>query len=178
MTDHAVWPIPRDLAAGDYQLVLRSADASVTLANVSIAGLPRDFERPDSAQTVDAAFGGVVALVGYDLTPTGTGFTLDLVWQALAAIEDDYTVFVHVVDAGGNIVAQRDVFPQDGAYPTSLWLAGEYVRDRYVFDGLPAGDYDVLVGLYSQETGQRLTVTNDTHSPSGHINLLQVTIES
>ena len=178
VTDHAVWPIPRDLAAGDYQLVLRSADASVTLANVSIAGLPRDFERPDSAQTVDAAFGGVVALVGYDLTPTGTGFTLDLVWQALAAIEDDYTVFVHVVDAGGNIVAQRDVFPQDGAYPTSLWLAGEYVRDRYVFDGLPAGDYDVLVGLYSQETGQRLTVTNDTHSPSGHINLLQVTIES
>lgn len=177
VTDHARWSIPRDQAAGDYRLVLRSSAASVELGTVSITGLPRETTPPPFEQPVEATFGGVLTLVGYTASQTDSVLTLDLIWHALASVDVDYTVFVHLVDDAGNIVAQHDVAPQEGAYPTHLWLEGEYVRDRHVFTGLPPGRYQVLVGLYSQETGQRLPVTNDILSSTDHVNLLQVTLE-
>ncbi|MBI1876882.1 MAG: hypothetical protein HYR94_01365, partial [Chloroflexi bacterium] len=80
-------------------------------------------------------FGNVAQLSGFRLdTPTvaaGEPVQLSLLWQALGAPPLDYTVFVHVVDDRDAIVAQRDAQPQNYAYPTSLWTAGEYVVDTY-----------------------------------------------
>ena len=87
------------------------------------------------------------------------GFSLTLDWRALQPPTADYTVFVHVLDAANNLVAQADSPPQQGRYPTSSWDAGEQVRDVIELTlpaGLPGGDYRVQVGLYRLDTGERL----------------------
>lgn len=79
---------------------------------------------------------------------------MTLAWRSLAAVNDDYTVFVHVPDGAGQIAAQADV-----VYPTSFWMPGEYVTDTYSFQ-LPPGQYSLATGLYNLETGERLPLSN------------------
>jgi hypothetical protein len=118
------------------------------------------------AAAVNADLGGLVRLVGYrvdKLSPRARQVTL--FWTALAPIPDDYTVFVHVRDAKGANVAQRDSQPLGGDYPTHQWRAGETVIDPYRIDlpaDLPPGEYRIVVGMYRLETLERLPVAGDT----------------
>lgn len=92
-----------------------------------------------------------------DITPT---LTLTLTWQAVAPIEADYTVFVHLLDAGGAKVAQRDTRPCNGECPTDAWQPGAILVDRYDLS-LPPGapePYRLAVGLYVLESGERVAV--------------------
>ncbi len=153
-----IWEVPRDQPNGDYQLVLRGTNVARVLGTVSIDGEPRQFEPPPVETTVEVLYGDSLLLYGYTLAADTAQVTLNLVWSALRPVNEDYTVFVHVVDAGGDIVQQRDMMPQQNRYPTSLWVAGEYITDAYQFEALPTGDYCVRVGLYQQNTGQRLPI--------------------
>jgi len=93
-----------------------------------------------------------------DITPT---LTLTLTWQAIAPVVNDYTVFVHVLDQDGTKVAQRDSRPCDGECPTDTWQPGVIVQDRHQLNlpvGSPTGPYNLAVGLYLLETGQRASV--------------------
>jgi hypothetical protein len=66
-----------------------------------------------------------------------------------------------VRNAAGETVAQQDQPPLDGAYPTSLWDPDEIIADTIEVPlpaDLPAGEYDLVVGLYDFNTGVRLTV--------------------
>jgi hypothetical protein len=95
-------------------------------------------------------------------------------------MQQDYTVFVHLVDEKGNIVAQRDNPPVDGLYPTTEWEPEEIVRDQYDLvispDALP-GEHWIEIGMYLPESGERLAV-RDTQSDSfqDYILLEQVTV--
>jgi hypothetical protein len=89
----------------------------------------------------------------------GQPLTVTLVWQAVAKPTQDYTIFVHLVDASGRLVTQHDSEPDEGRYPTSRWLLGEEVTDRHLLvlpAGLPAGRYYLLAGAYDRTTGTRL----------------------
>jgi hypothetical protein len=98
-------------------------------------------------------FGEAVELAGYSFADEGD--TLVLLWHARRDVERDYTVFVHLLDETGRLVAQRDAPPKDGGYPTSLWSAGERVTDRIVLPEAE-GVRTILVGLYDPVTGARL----------------------
>ena len=113
---------------------------------------------------LDALFGEEIALLGYNL-PAGEGDRLlELVWQAAAQPTADYTVFVHVLNPDGTCcVWQSDAMPRGGTYPTSRWRPGEVVTDIYEIalpEGLATGDYEIEVGLYVAEMGERLPVTS------------------
>jgi hypothetical protein len=111
-----------------------------------------------------------VMLLDYDIAPateiTPT-LTLTLTWQAVEPVTDDHTVFVHLL-AGGDKVAQRDTYPCDGECPTSTWLPGELILDRYQLDlppylaagpgQLPPGPYQLAIGLYLLDSGDRAAV--------------------
>lgn len=57
---------------------------------------------------------------------------LDVVWQTSERPEDDLSVYVHGLDAGGQIIAQADQrAPVYGWRPLTDWLPGEQVRDIY-----------------------------------------------
>src|SRR5690606_23319159 len=111
LTEHAHWRLPRDLEAGVYTLELRTHDARVTLGEIRVDGLPRLFEAPEFAQPLDARFGGMIALAGMTPTIDSGSLALTLVWQALDTVDSNYTVFVHVINAAGEIVVQRDTAP-------------------------------------------------------------------
>lgn len=119
--------------------------------------------RATPAQALRAELGGRAALAGYDLpTPRvapGGSLPLTLYWEVLAPLERDYTVFIHLVDAQGALAGQGDGPPLGGAYPTTLWAAGEWLRDAHAVAVRPdasPGRATLWVGLYDPVTGQRL----------------------
>ena len=115
---------------------------------------------PAPRHPVVARLGEHVLLLGYDLHVSASGaLIVDLYWSADGPVEEDYTVFLHLADRFGRVLAQHDGQPLGGANPTSLWLPGEVVVDRRevaLAPGAPAGTYRLLVGMYDLDTGQRL----------------------
>lgn len=118
-------------------------------------------------QQMAANLDNQVSLVGYSLTPRlprpGEDWRIVLYWRSEGPLIHDYTVFVHLVDSHGGLVAQADGPPLDGSYPTSFWAMGEHVRDTHTMPipaMLPEGEYHLRLGLYRLETGERLTLVD------------------
>jgi 4-amino-4-deoxy-L-arabinose transferase-like glycosyltransferase len=129
---------------------------------------------PASATPVRFILGDMIALVGYTIDkPTarpGETVRLTLWWQPLATVSDDYTVFVHLIDAQDGLHGQHDSQPQGGDYPTSLWEPGEFIRDEYAVVVDPAtlaGRYRFEVGMYLLVTGARLPAKDAAGQPIG-----------
>lgn len=128
-------------------------------------------EKLDIAHRLEAELGGKVRFLGYNLGlglksqersfRPGGRLHLTLFWECLAGMNENYTVFTHLVDENGEIWGQKDNEPVDGFYPTSLWQPGEILRDQYdlaISSAAPPGEYSIEVGLYRPETGKRLPV--------------------
>ncbi len=128
-----------------------------TIARLKVVGTSAvEIQNPVSFEFADQ-----IALVGYAVENDKSMLKLRLFWRARATMEEDYTVFVHLVDASGNTVAQADSQPQRGAYPTSFWNVGETVADDYavaIARDVPPGDYQVVVGVYRARDNTRLWV--------------------
>jgi hypothetical protein len=96
---------------------------------------------------------------------------LTLFWMATTDITQDYTVFVHVVDANGQMIGQWDQMPMGGAAPTSQWAENRLVVDDYqvpvdfALDNAAqaVAPYRILVGLYEAQSQTRLKVIETTH---------------
>jgi hypothetical protein len=118
-------------------------------------------------QKIGAQSGNGLQLIGADNLPAAihAGDTLNvrLVWSTAAALEHNYTAFVHLVGADGKPIAQSDRAPEKGFYPTSGWHVGEWVQDQYTLAVpviVPPGHYQLLVGLYNPEDNSRLLFAN------------------
>ena len=128
------------------------------------SGLGTVFGNPATPPPVTEA-NGWFRLDGYavtDETRPGDAILLTLLWQDLAAVDENYQVFVHLLDNQGNKIAQADGQPVQWLRPTSTWQPGERIADRYGLllpDTLPSGEYSIAVGLYHPVTGQRLPVS-------------------
>jgi len=159
------------------------------LGTVTVQAAERAFDVPPISHPLTATLGGQVQLLGYDLLtpipgPTaavvapGDTITLTLYWRALTEMEEEYTVFTHLLAPDGSMTGQRDNQPAGGTYPTSLWLSGEIVTDVYEIpvraDGAP-GKHRLEVGMYVAETGARLALDS---TPYDAISLQMVTVTS
>jgi hypothetical protein len=89
----------------------------------------------------------------------GSALPIRLDWQALEELNEDYHVFIHLVAENGQTVAQADGQPALWLRPTTTWAVGETIVDRHGL-WIPArtaqGNYELRVGLYRPEDGQRL----------------------
>jgi hypothetical protein len=100
-----------------------------------------------------------------DLHP-GQRMRVALEWESLRPIEENYKVFVQLLDAGLQVRAQGDdKAPLGGSAPTLLWFPrwrdGTRITDSYLLDvpaDLPPGTYPLIVGMYGFSTFQRLPV--------------------
>ncbi len=163
--------LPNDIASGQYTLRvgLSGQGERVSIGTVSVAGVPRIMTPPPMQHplAVPVNLGGKAELLGYDLDKrvweADEPIRLTLYWRALESVDTDYRVFVHLLDAGGEIVSQRDVAPADGLRPTTGWLEGEFVADVHVFPPQEPGEYHIAVGMYDPLTMTRL----EMHTPSG-----------
>jgi hypothetical protein len=122
---------------------------------------------PTSARLADA-----VKLVGYDRSPSnprpGEPLLVSLYWQALRPLKAEYHTFVHLVNARGDKVAQKDCQPGGVYYPSTMWQPGERLRDDHLLDvpaSTPPGVYELWVGMYAlagdgtlQPLGEPMTI--------------------
>ncbi len=158
------------LASGRYELRVALVDAAgqplgptVTLGMLQVVAPERIFD--PTPRLPLAHIGEFAALLETTSPPTtlapGDAFDLTLLWRAEASAAQSYIVFVHLTDASGRIIAQRDAPPAGGARSTTSWLTNELIRDTYTFTlppDLPPGDYTLKVGLYDARTYIRLPV--------------------
>jgi 4-amino-4-deoxy-L-arabinose transferase-like glycosyltransferase len=104
-----------------------------------------------------AYFGNRIALTGCAVNVSKHTWQVQLEWEALLPIEENYTAFVHLRD-GERVIAQHDGEPATGHYPTSLWRSGDVVVDTHVLE-LPK-DWDdeaqIFVGLYAWPALEKL----------------------
>jgi 4-amino-4-deoxy-L-arabinose transferase-like glycosyltransferase len=126
---------------------------------------PAGEEASPLRQRVEANLGGYISLVsvevpGEAVEPEGI-VRVTLEWCALEEVADDYAVFVHLLDADGQVVAQHDGTPAGGFRPTTTWSPGETISDKHgllIPQGTAPGEYWLVAGLYLPATGERLQV--------------------
>jgi len=134
---------------------------------------PPPVEALDIEHSLSTNLGDKVRLLGYNLESgfhPGDRIHLTLFWQALQTMDRDYTVFVHLTDQQGRLWGQKDNPPVDGFYPTTVWEMGEIVRDQYdlgISANAPPGPYQIEVGMYLMEIGERLPVLAEDGSVRG-----------
>jgi hypothetical protein len=83
----------------------------------------------------------------------GQTISITLTWHGLERVPPDrnWTVFLHLVDDAGEIVAEHNSIPQGGQMPMPLWTPGDWLEDTHPLTipaDLPPGDYTLRVGLY------------------------------
>jgi 4-amino-4-deoxy-L-arabinose transferase-like glycosyltransferase len=146
--------------------------------------------KPDQLAIVDAGarFGSDLRLLGYELQPgplrpaispldgaawnimpPPEGLQINLYWQTQHALPEDYMLFVHLLNAAGDKVGQRDALLRQDEYPSSRWQPDEIVIERadVPLPPLPPGFYTVRIGVYSPQTGERLMLSQTGRSPDG-----------
>jgi len=157
--NHPTDPIRQGIISQGFQ-VGRWTAGTTEMGLYMNEALPQEIRRP-----LQAMFGQEIELLGYDLQPdaveAGSVAQLTLWWRALAAPTSSYKVFVHVVGQDEQIWGQRDGKPGDGARPTEDWQPGDMVVDRHavpITPGTLPGEYRLIVGLYDEASGQRLSI--------------------
>jgi 4-amino-4-deoxy-L-arabinose transferase-like glycosyltransferase len=128
---------------------------------------------PSPAHEMHAVFGDLFEFLGYTMdSEVEAGDRLDvfLFWRSLRPAPLNYTQFLHLLDQDGRRWGQRDREPLDGTYRTSEWEPGEVIIDRFrliVDPAVPPGPYELLVGWYDLETGERLPVLDEAGEVAG-----------
>ena len=179
--------IPATAKPGTVNLrVALSDNSALDLAPFTIEKTDRVFT-PPAAQFAQAAnFGNLLTLAGYDLSATtvkaGDTLTVTLYWQARDRMDKPYTVFVHLLGSDGKPIAQKDAEPQNGARPTTGWIANEYVADPYQLEIKPntaPGQYPIEIGWYDAKDPAfaRLQVLDDNGAATGDHVILKTKIQ-
>lgn len=132
-----------------------------SLAQVKV--LPPTWPDLKGVKRLSYVFDESLILEGMHLSETtvtpGDMLSLELYWSSLNPVNEDYTVFIHLLDEAGNLVGQGDGPPVNGYYPTSAWSSGEVILDTHVIpipDEVASGRYDLVAGLYRDTDGTRL----------------------
>lgn len=102
--------------------------------------------------------GGCLVAASAGMDPATQSLTLRLHWQRDTSTSPDLTVFVHVVDAHGALVAQADGDPVRGLLPLSDVPQTASLHETRVIAPLPPQDYRIRLGLYHRATGARMSV--------------------
>jgi len=120
------------------------------------------------SESAPVRFGDGIELVRYEVSVAEGELTVHLWWRAQEVPDEDVTVFLHVYDGAGQLIAQADGYPLLGLFPPNRWQGGDLVRDvRRVTlpEGVMEGSYTLAVGWYDAVTGQRLPAFDQQGQP-------------
>jgi 4-amino-4-deoxy-L-arabinose transferase-like glycosyltransferase len=161
--------------------------AAVTLEPFTVrkADVPPAAASLEIPNPLQARVGDSFTFLGCDVSPwvlnPGQSAHVSLYWQTTARPDRDYLVSTYLVDEGGKVWPQGSRQALDGDYPTSLWEAGQVVRDRFdlvVDPEIPRAVYELRVGLYDEQTRSYLpvAVSSEGGIPSESISLGQILV--
>lgn len=115
---------------------------------------------PAVAQSRYADFGDEIRLLGYEQQGSSgeevldTSFDFTLFWEAQEPPSEDYMLFAHLIGPDGQRHAQVDV-----PYPQDIWQSRPYIEMPLSLPfptDLQSGNYQLIIGLYDQNSGERL----------------------
>ncbi|MCC6188325.1 MAG: phospholipid carrier-dependent glycosyltransferase, partial [Anaerolineales bacterium] len=126
------------------------------------------------ARPLEADLGGAARVLGSRLSADrvrpGEALRVTTYWLPQDYTPGPFTVFVHLAVPGSPPLAQVDLYPGGGTYPTDVWTPGRAFVDTYTLrvpPDAPAGPAEVLLGLYDEQSGQRLAATGADAGPAG-----------
>ncbi len=141
--------------------------------------MPEHRAPDESVDDQNMRLGPDITLLGYrswKLTPTAGEVTqIQVRWRAENTPQRRYKVFLQLLDAHDQVIAQRDAEPAGDAHPTNTWAPGEVVLDNHgllIPPGTPPGLYRRIIGLYDAETLERLKLPDG----SDFISLSTITV--
>ena len=163
----AVYPEPRDRTPATWSWATTFDQETLQETSNPIA-LPVNFET-------------IMRFLGHDRNASTLepGDTLELIlyWELLQRPPRQYTIFAHLLDMDGKVVAGFDA----NEYPTSFWReAGGERLLSYMPLALPRdlkpGEYQLEIGVYNQPTGERLAVEEEGQAVADRLLLAPITI--
>jgi hypothetical protein len=82
---------------------------------------------------------------------------LNLDWFIGGPGDPDVTVFVHILDESGQVVAQADGDLVGGYVPIGLWQINDRITEQrpLILPNLSSGKYRIAIGLYNRNSLQR-----------------------
>lgn len=181
------WPIrnlPTGFIATEADTLGKVARTDIVQGQVIVQGMLVDpaSDNPElqaGVTPMSAVFNNEIELVGYkleqDALASKNTLNLTLYWRSLQRVDKDYTIFIHLADAQGQVLSQEDSPPVQGQAPTSGWQPYQVIEDRHqlqMSENFPPGNYDLLLGLYNSATGERLLIQSENNPALGDYLLL------
>ena len=164
--DELLVPQPVTFANGlhlrGYQILDKAGNSRLILAANSNVG-----QAADAKTLAEATARGADGVLMLAVEPREK-FTLSLYWSAAGPTPVPYTVFTHLVAPDGFVRTGWDNQPVWGGYPTTAWLPGEQVTDKYTLtvpEGTPPGDNYLVIGWYQSDTLARAPELNAAGQP-------------
>lgn len=130
---------------------------------------PPEYAMPVGGRAVDLNFSQQMRLTQFAMVPADAhpGDTVEvmLAWEALAVMERDWSIFVHLTDPVlGAPISQRDMYPGQGLLATRLLRPGQSLVTKHVLKlpvtAVAPAELELVVGLYDYVTDERLPITN------------------
>jgi hypothetical protein len=165
------WDVWVSAASGGALAALSTLSVPLLLMPAFVPSAPvRLTDVPPTASRLDLRYGQDVALLAAEMpveaSRPGTSVTPTFYWQALKPSSTNYSVYLRLLDAQGNVIAGRDTYPGLGLHPTTGMPVGAAIRDPIplaVPDGLDLPLVArVVVGLYGYNTPDRLGIPATT----------------
>ncbi|NJL96016.1 MAG: hypothetical protein HC915_20930 [Anaerolineae bacterium] len=143
--------------------ILPTTQAGAPLEAVILQGGAVIADRTQQQNEPLAIFSGAIALHQAEVRRGDDALEVRLRWEALVDLQEDFTVFVHLVEPGTTApaLATGDGVPRWGWWPTHAWVPGHVFEDLYfvpVTDALRQGSYEILLGFYRPADFTRLPV--------------------
>jgi hypothetical protein len=132
---------------------------------------------------VDIPFSEGPRLRGYAVSnyrpKAGDLLGVTLYWQIDRQAERSAASFVHLLGTTFNPRTNNPLWGQQGkeapgGHPLLSWIPGKIYRDSYEFQvdpATPAGEYQLEIGWFEPESGERLVPTFDHREPAGGMRL-------
>ncbi len=129
-------------------------------------------------------FGEEIRLLGYELESRelapGETFNLFLYWRALKEIDQDYWLFIQIIDQDGEAHLTKDGSPSAGSYATDFWKEGDifsFQHRLYLPSETPPGRYRLELGVHLFGTWEWLPIRDEKGTISGEkITLTEVRV--
>jgi hypothetical protein len=170
------YKIPIDAAAADRPTVLRaqigvkdwksgvelmpSVNGAAIPAVMLLAGKLSSATQPERDHTRNYRVGDGITLLDASVEHESGSTSLSTTWRVAATLPEAYTIFVHLLDADGQLIGQADGPPLNGDYPTDWWSPGETIIDTRPLLLPPEADR-VTIGLYRLSDQTRLPVVDE-----------------
>ncbi len=124
-------------------------------------------------------FGDRMKLVGYDLNGDtwrpGETLVVNLYWEAMEDLDQDYWLYARLVDEKGWELLFRDGCPSGGRYTTDFWKKGDIVPSAHRFripDDAPERSYRLMLSMHPFGSLDWLPVLDAQGQDSGDIVIL------